>query len=543
MIEASGYFADGHLESLAAAAAMLQWPLPRERDEAVCCEGARAIDALLVRVARGQGAIDVAIGDALAALADGDRVVRLGFSSIGDYARERHGIAARTAQRRVRLSRALRSRPLLRAAVRNGEVSICAAEAVLEAAQGDAEAFWVDRARAETVRALHAASRRPETTDPEEDERWMRFRADLPPEGRPALDEATELAGKALCMTVPRWGRLKAMGEEYIAAHQVPEHVDADRRFTGEAEELHESEEEWLEAETARWSFLHQVGPVPAPGPSLEGEADPHRLDAHLRELSALRDRWDEVLGHLAMLFQAMDGWWRLGFASFDQYCKERLGMSARAVEQRAALERRLHQLPKLRQALVERRLSYEKARLIARHAGERSIDAWIERAGQIPCIQLRRELQGLEETQMLARGEVDVWMPRSVGIVLSLAFAAARRDAGRWLSPGECLVRIAEHFIEVWKPALAERNTLQKQVLARDRYLCQVPGCSRAAVHVHHIVFRSAGGSDDPSNLVSLCATHHLRGVHMGRIRVWGRAPDELHWDLGVRAARHMAA
>jgi len=51
----------------------------------------------------------------------------------------------------------------------------------------------------------------------------------------------------------------------------------------------------------------------------------------------------------------------------------------------------------------------------------------------------------------------------------------------------------------------------------------------------VHHIVFRSAGGSDDPSNLVSLCATHHLRGVHMGRLRVWGRAPDELHWELGV--------
>jgi hypothetical protein len=55
-------------------------------------------------------------------------------------------------------------------------------------------------------------------------------------------------------------------------------------------------------------------------------------------------------------------------------------------------------------------------------------------------------------------------------------------------------------------------------------------------AAHGHHIVFRSAGGSDDPKNLVSLCATHHLRGIHGGTVRVWGEAPDRLHWQLGVR-------
>src|SRR5690349_6364842 len=374
---------------------MLQWPLLRERDETVCHEGVRAVDALLVRVARGQGAIDVALGDALAALAEGDRVVRLGFSGIGDYARETHGIAARTPQRMVRLSRELRSRPLLRAAVRSGEVSVCAAEAVLKVAQGDSEAFWVARARAGTVRALHAAVNESGSSRPEEDERWMRFRAHVPPEGRPALDEALELAGKALCVTTPKWERLKGMGEEYIAGHQVPELVgDVDHRFSEDAEELLDSAKEWLETESARWSFLHQVGPVAAPGGSQEGETDPERLDANLRQLSELRDRWDEVLGHLAMLFLAMDGWRRLGFACFDHYCKERLGMSARAVEQRAALERRLHQLPKLRQAIVERRLSYEKARLIARYADESSVDGWIERAERLPCIELRRELQ-----------------------------------------------------------------------------------------------------------------------------------------------------
>ena len=86
-----------------------------------------------------------------------------------------------------------------------------------------------------------------------------------------------------------------------------------------------------------------------------------------------------------------------------------------------------------------------------------------------------------------------------------------------------------------IWKPLLAQRSTLQKQVLERDGGRCQVPGCSRAALHAHHIVFRSAGGRDVPENLVSLCPAHHLRGVHMGRIRVTGTAPDGLRWELGV--------
>src|SRR3954464_7353345 len=101
---------DAHLEALAKAAAILDWPLPRERDEAVCQEAARVIDALLVRVARGRGALDVAVGEALDVLGTGARVLDLGHSCIGDYAREQLGIAASTAQKMVRFARKLRER-------------------------------------------------------------------------------------------------------------------------------------------------------------------------------------------------------------------------------------------------------------------------------------------------------------------------------------------------------------------------------------------------------------------------------------------------
>ena len=87
---------------------------------------------------------------------------------------------------------------------------------------------------------------------------------------------------------------------------------------------------------------------------------------------------------------------------------------------------------------------------------------------------------------------------------------------------------------MDVWKPAITLPDGVWREVLERDNWLCQVPWCSRAADHVHHILFRSAGGTDDPWNLVSLCATHHLQGVHKGYLRVSGRAPDQLRWEIG---------
>jgi 5-methylcytosine-specific restriction endonuclease McrA len=49
----------------------------------------------------------------------------------------------------------------------------------------------------------------------------------------------------------------------------------------------------------------------------------------------------------------------------------------------------------------------------------------------------------------------------------------------------------------------------------------------------LHHVVFRSLGGSDDDENVTSLCTWCHLFGVHGGRIRASGRAP-KIVWELG---------
>ncbi|WP_242346047.1 HNH endonuclease [Anaeromyxobacter terrae] len=534
------------LDALAAEAWLLEPPPPHERKGVMRDEAAFLLDRLLTTVARGHGALEVAIGRGLAALAERDGAMRFGYASVGDYARERLGIGAGTAQKLARLARALRDRPVLAEAVRRGEVSARKAETVLPVARCEAEERWVALARTETVRALAAAVRAESASDTGDDEAWERVSVQLTPAGRAKLDEAMALAGKVLGATAPRWQRLEAICEEFLGAHPVGAFPDGgdegaqDSALRGPAAEWLEAAKAGLEEEYGRWAFLGKVAPVEAEvSVELDGGMDVMGVDAELRRLAAMRDRWDELVGHLGMLVRMLGLWRDMGFASFGHYCEERLGMATRTVEQRVALERRLHALPALRQAMRDRRVSYEQARLVAEVADDRSVEDWIRRAQGTTCIALRREIEAEQEAQMCARAELDLRVPRRVGRLLEAAVRAARADADRWLSPAECLERMAEHFVSTWKPALAERSTPQRRAIARDGGLCLVPGCSRAAVHAHHIVFRSRGGGDEPPNLASLCAAHHLRGIHGGFVEIRGAAPDRLTWRLGSTARR----
>ena len=529
---------DPYLAALTSAAYILEYPLPRERDEAVCAEMAVALDALFSRVARGRGAMDISVGEQLEALSKGDRVLRLGFSGIGDYARERLGIAASTAVKMARFARQLRDRPLLRAAVWTGDVTPRAAQAVMPAAFGENEAACVVQARERSVRSLNAEFRGTgAASEDEEAEDWERIRISLPDEARAEVDEALGLITWLTGPGTPKGERVGYICEEYLGAHPLPDQDAAGvEPSAASADDGQEALKAHLEELSANWAFLAQPPPVQAERACDQDEADPFALDAELQRLSAKRKSWDEVFGHLALLFRQARAWWHLGFGSPGHYCEERLGMAEQTVQQRASLELRLYRLPSLRAALRRGEVSYEKARLIARVADGASVDGWIERARDMTCIDLKRAIDGHAETQMCARGEIEFFASRRVRGLMALAFRSARRQAGRPLSPGECLQATCRHFGEAWRPVVQQGKTLQKQVLERDLGRCQVPGCSRAAEQEHHIEFRSAGGPDEKWNLVSLCAAHHLQGVHKGYICVRGRAPDALYWKLGIR-------
>jgi hypothetical protein len=76
--------------------------------------------------------------------------------------------------------------------------------------------------------------------------------------------------------------------------------------------------------------------------------------------------------------------------------------------------------------------------------------------------------------------------------------------------------------------------------VFARDGWRCVVPGCSsRRNLHDHHLRFRSHGGSNDPSNRVPVCVSHHQLGIHGGIVQAYGRADRGITWRIGIWRGR----
>ena len=56
--------------------------------------------------------------------------------------------------------------------------------------------------------------------------------------------------------------------------------------------------------------------------------------------------------------------------------------------------------------------------------------------------------------------------------------------------------------------------------VLNRDKYTCQHCKTKQGILEVHHIIFRSNGGSDEPDNLITLCRHCH-KELHLGKINL----------------------
>jgi hypothetical protein len=255
------------LAGIAALAATLEPPQPHELPHLEREQAAYLLDGLLTRVAHAQGALDVAIGELLAELGEGQRLMSRRYSNLGDYGREELDLGASTTRNLARLARELRERPLLRAAVWRGEVSAKKAETILPVAKGEDEASWVERARHETVRALRRTMEETAGIEPAEDEAWSKLDVSLSPEERQVVDAALELAGKVLDRpNAPVWQKLDVICGEYLGFHPVdPEENDRDLgarigRGSSDLEDL----KAWLEREHERWSFLEAIPPVPA---------------------------------------------------------------------------------------------------------------------------------------------------------------------------------------------------------------------------------------------------------------------------------------
>jgi len=71
--------------------------------------------------------------------------------------------------------------------------------------------------------------------------------------------------------------------------------------------------------------------------------------------------------------------------------------------------------------------------------------------------------------------------------------------------------------------------------VLHRDGYQCQKCKTRKGKLHVHHVVFRSNGGTDSPENLIVLCSDCHEK-LHNGEFEIKGARSKTKHaTEIGI--------
>jgi hypothetical protein len=284
------------------------------------------------------------------------------------------------------------------------------------------------------------------------------------------------------------------------------------------------------------------------------------------------------------------------GFENIYDYALERFGFCFSKTRALLFLGKRLGQLPTLTEALAKGRIGWTKAAKVASVATSETDAEWTEKAIASSFRDLEREVR---DGVSPSGGRISIWLSAEQAAIWQQALEICRRVSGEEIDSGLALEYIAGEFLATYaaptqelacdespdaelenaentgdgadsrpspsstglgEEAIAEIDpkvetrlcpdnedlpsieakcyaTIHREVLDRDGFRCQYPGCSvRYALHVHHLELRSHFGRrtraqmNDPSNLVVLCAIHH-RMLHAGIIGVRGKAPGELEW------------
>jgi hypothetical protein len=494
----------------------------------------------------------------------------LGFARLGDYTRERLGLGAREVQELARVATRLDALPPLARAFESGALSWAHVRLLTRIATSDDATAWVEIASGLTVRELAERLRAsgqtaeaptgPAAVPPDDDnavdgEPALRIRISCPHRVRTAWRDAIELARCMAGEELAVWQAAEAIAAEGLATQPAVDGVagpwpEPGWRYPGATEEL-------PTAADARWLPVADAAPVDLTMLAGCESLDACTLDARMRAALQAMARTDWQLGRLLRLFFDLRLERVFGFASGAAYVTERLGCSTRKARALVALERRGFTAPELLGTYRAGRLSWLRALTLLAVVSERTAPAWIARAQEVTLRRLADEVDwalaardGLEPVappppdadlraeprQVCSPGtwapcddQVTFVGPAAVVALLRAAIAAFARPSD---VPWQGLDRLLRSVTAEWKGQPRHRDP----IFARDGWRCAVPACtSRRNLHDHHLLFRSRGGGNARDNPITVCVWHHLHGIHAGRVRAWGRAPNGVHWEVGV--------
>ena len=494
----------------------------------------------------------------------------LGFARLGDFARERLGLSARELQALARVAECLARLPPVAAAFERGELTWTQVRLLAGVATAETAEDWVAFARGRTVRALegmitHRTGKPVERDDTIEGEPRVHVRLRCPQRVRQRWHELTVLARCVMGSEVAPWHVADAVGAEGFSARDIV----PDDPFAGLPDpppgpppvNLWETRAAFGPID---WHAVEEALPEDVEHLTRDvGHLDPFALDRRMRAALGALQRIDWQMGRLLATFYAARLHRLLGFPSAAAYAREQLGISPRKARALVALERKSREAPALAAVYREGELSWLRALSLLPVAAPDTAGAWIERARAVTVRRLVDEVEWAVETraaggaapvapptlgarlavdqrQMRAHeecppvdSEIVFFAPASVVVMLWAAIAAfSKPHEPAWRG----LERLIEHAWEEWQRQPRHRDP----IFARDGWRCAAPACSsRRNLHDHHLLFRSRGGGHARQNRITVCAWHHLRGIHQGRVRAWGTAPDDVTWELGVRSGR----
>lgn len=523
------------------------------------------LDGHLRRLARQEAFCRRVLGRLAHALLARRAYHALGFARLSDYARERLGLSAREVQDLSCVAERLERLPAIAAAFQRGELSWTQTRLLAGKATPDTEVEWIALAAGRSTRALEALIAEdgpPAAGDDREDtidgEPSARFRLRCPPRVRRRWRDVVELARRVQGADGPPWRAAEAVAAEGFSAL-----VDASWLPSRPAAPAPLDPEEGIPGfPDLDWQAVAEAIPsdVTALGEGVD-RLDPFALDLRLRAVLRAMQRIDWQMGRWLRLLADLRLVGSLGFPSLARYVRERLGISPAKARALVALDRRSTQAPALAEAYREGLLSWVRALTLLPVATGGTADAWVARGQEVTVRRLEAEVDWalaaraddapiapppagaplvIPECQMRARDgwepagdEVAFAAPVSVVVLLrSVILACTLPGETAWRG----FERLLDHVEREWRSLPGHPDP----VFERDGWRCTAPACSsRRDLQDHHILFRSRGGSDALENRTTLCPFHHLRGIHAGRVRAQGRAPDAITWELGVRPGR----
>ena len=377
---------------------------------------------------------------------------RMGFVRLSDYARERLGVSARTLESAAWLATRLDALPAVSRAYDRSELSWTQARVICKVAGAADEHQWLALARRSTVETLErlaARARRPDDGPPDpagepneiDGEPAVRWRFVCPARVRALWRRALELASRVAGEPLADWRAAEVVAAEASSGRPagasfgdrvLMEAVQLARRarrnachridakparpaasFIDETVSLRTSFPEPLMqpdeppprmSETALFdpSMTDDpptparprmvAGPVAPSDPPAAG--DPLALEARLAEAIRVLRTIEPRIGRLLRVVVDQRIYRSLGYSTFDDYVRERLGISARKAWALLKVERATLRSDDLGRAYRDGRLSWIRALSLLPVLDRQNAAAWIARADAVTVRRLNDEIE-----------------------------------------------------------------------------------------------------------------------------------------------------